>query len=382
MAEEMIYDANGNATGFTTVDTEAVVAAAPSTSSFSLGNIFGGARDLLANATGTVRADIGRQLISGMTPESAIDYMASQMITADSTPEHKAAVSDLVTTIKSDPEFAKSFHSAVVNDRTMLPGLMARSGNGSSPDGLKALNETLSDPSNRAVIGKTLDVIARSNNDVFNYAYIEKLEDLTAKKDYAGLQSHLAKAGITDPRLVFATGDLGSMWDMLMENPDQIGGMIAGFVPNGNTLSPEFQDILGKLGISGDDFSNFFKGLAVIAPNVLSTLLGPEFLGYFVDNVFAPIGAAIADKGAAVAGMDITGSTSSQTDAEIAAQTAEAGQGATVDPTKEGVGSNPSLGGAYAGPAAGSYTEDQNKYDQQVASWTTERQRAPEPVAP
>jgi|GEM_PF-6333252 len=365
MAEEMIYDANGNATGYT-ADPVSVATTEPS--SFSLGGIFDSARDLLANATGIDRVDIGRQLISGMTPERAIDFMATQMITADSTDEHKAAINDLVTTVKSDPEFARNFYSALVNDHTMLPGLMARGSDGSSVDALKVLNEKLSDPNNREVIGRTLDVIARSNNDTFNYAYFEKMEELNASQNYAGLRDHLAQAGITDPRLVFASGDLGGMWDMFMENPDQIGAMLANYIPNGDALPADFKDVLGKMGMSGEDFSNFFKGLAVIMPNIFSTLLGPEFLGHYADNIIAPIGAWVAEKGADAANIDITG----KRDEEIAAQRDVAGTGEHIDPATQGIDvSQRSLSEIQAASTAvPAYTADQNRYDQQVASWT------------
>ena len=336
MAEEMIYDTNGNATGYT-VDPVAVAAAEEAAT---------GVVDLKASFASAL--NVGWWEGMNSTEQEIVDARTPDQI-MDAFIEVRPEWTEALTAIKADEGLSTALHGALSKDPSMLDGLASMAGEGSGVNPQEML-AAVNDPMARQALTLTLNKIAEAPDDAHDFADFKELYDL--RNDRVRAAGKMREMGIDITQMAGGIngGDLFSMLrDALMS-------------PTG------FRDLMNQLpellGLTGEQAVAAREAFGMIG-NYLDLCMGTK------EDGFRAIANQYGDDLVA-GGTDYYERISGQRDAEIAAQMDAAGQGIIVDPATEGRDvANTSLTADQAAAAAvPDYSEEQNVYDRQVATWT------------
>ena len=204
----------------------------------------------LKQTTGLLGKSI-QEVLSTRSPEEVLDAIAK----AD--PTTKGAID----AIKEHPDFAKSLHTALVKDPTMLGGL---AGIANAKDGdfnLTDLQKILNDPRQRDIMKQVLDKVAEGQdikgNDI-DFSHVRKLLSQHKQGDQAAMLLTLKEMKIAPPLI---TGEeFGEFMEEFMKNPEKaINDLVNLGVANG-TIDPQMANMIkGFMGPLGEIMKFMFE---------------------------------------------------------------------------------------------------------------------------
>lgn len=367
MAEEMIYDANGNATGYTQDPAAVAVAEAPTSTAtlfgFNVQEILNTAREAAASAAATLKA---ASAVTG-PPEAFINYISEQIKGDTPSPELVAETERLAKTLQGNAGLTQSLQEALIKNpelATLVTG--DATDEASKLASLKSFNDTLANPDNARLVANVLEYAANTPDGAAAVESVMKLRDFAAlhasgkatQEDYSKMDSYLTGIGIEDDRIDLAA-DPKKIWTMFMENPERL-----------------VQIMMNQFDMSGMDpkWQEMIAGALTWLTNGMSAFVDPngDFVGFYNNEVVQPIGKALQATGQETLGY--------KKEADLNDQLALAGQGQTVVPAGEG--SQDSNKGRFTSAATGANTAPadntaQDEYDRQVAAWSSPKAAAP-----
>lgn len=166
-----------------------------------------------------------RNIIGTKTPNEFLDALAK----AD------PALQELTDGIKKDPELAKSLHTAIVKDPSMLAGLQSIASAGEDAFNLSDFNRMLADTQQRDVMRRVLDKVAEGadskGNDV-SFAHVQQLLDHQKNGDNAAMLATLQDIGAMPDG--FGIADFLTFFKELMVDPEKaVNNLVNKFVDTG-----------------------------------------------------------------------------------------------------------------------------------------------------
>lgn len=343
MAEEMNYDANGNATGYTqdsAVVATTVDATAPAA---SLKDKFKEALNITwTETTGyTLGITSEQDILANRTPDQVFDAFATAQ------PEW----AETVNAIKAHPELRDAFYGALTKDPSMLDGLasMAADGAGANPQEFIA---AINDDTSRGFMVQALDKIAEKPDDAFDFEDFKYLYDNRNNTVNAGMKLREMGINLTD---ALDAMKFMSMFSDAMMSP-------TGFRDLFNQL-PEI------LGLTGEQAAAAQEAFGMLG-NYLDLCMGTK------EDGFRALANEYGDD-LVEGGQDYWERISGKRDEEIAAQRDVAGTGEHVDPATQKFAANLGLTTSFTDPATGAAVYEVPaeqaaklaEYDRQVAAF-------------
>lgn len=164
-------------------------------------------------------------VLANRTPNEMLDALAK----AD------PSLQQTVDLVKADPELAKSLHSAIVKDETMLPGLQKIFASGNDGFNQEDLQNILRNDAQRNYFKQVLDKVAEgkdiSGKDI-NFSHVERLLSQHKAGDKAGMLATMNDMGIAGPG--FGLKEFMKFLSDLMQNPEMaVNNLVNSLVESG-----------------------------------------------------------------------------------------------------------------------------------------------------